>query len=194
MKFHRLPGTNRDTNFDDNRFLVHQLWTRRFLKFKFDPRGIFHEERTVNLASRVLTSHIMKNDPPRDGHVFQRTGTIFKLVQDIIETNLLANIHDDQTIKVASRGLSFSTNHIIGINLVTKFHEDWTLNVASRLLTSYMIKNAPPPGGHVLQPTLTIFRLVQNNIWTHFLKNAPPSGGHSRVLTRFYYSHIWPYY
>ncbi|KAH3881892.1 hypothetical protein DPMN_005819 [Dreissena polymorpha] len=162
----------------------------------------FHEERTVNLASRVLTSHIMKNDPPRDGHVFQRTGTIFKLVQDIIETNLLANIHDDQTIKVASRVLTrfyFSNKRPYALLpgdyvFQPTFHEDWTLNVASRLLTSYIIKNAPPPGGHVLQPTLTIFRLVQNNIWTHFLKNAPPSGGHSRVLTRFYYSHIWPYY
>ncbi|KAH3870311.1 hypothetical protein DPMN_033493 [Dreissena polymorpha] len=157
----------------------------------------FHEERTVNLASRVLTSHIMKNDPPRGGHVFQRTGTIFKLVKDIIGTNLLAYSHDDRTIKVASRVLTRpyallppelnhlrndqSSLNIIGINLVTKFHEDWTLNVASRLLTSYIIKDAPPPGGH----TLHVISRV---------KNVPPPGGHSRVLTKFYYSHIWPYY
>ncbi|KAH3894437.1 hypothetical protein DPMN_018594 [Dreissena polymorpha] len=97
----------------------------------------FHEERTVNLASRVLTSHKMKNDPPRGGHIFQRTGTIFKLVQDIIGTNLLAYSHDDRTIKLASRVLT----------------------------RPYALL----PGNHVFQPT-------------------------SRVLTRFYYSHIWPYY
>ncbi|KAH3789676.1 hypothetical protein DPMN_167862 [Dreissena polymorpha] len=41
-----------------------------------------------------------------DSHVFQANVTIFELIQDIIETNLL-----------------------------TKFHEDWTINVASRVFT-----------------------------------------------------------
>ncbi|KAH3727758.1 hypothetical protein DPMN_053701 [Dreissena polymorpha] len=67
----------------------------------------FHEDWTINVASRVLTRlyycHLRKNAPPLGGHVFQPTGIIFELVQDII-----------------------------GMNLLTKFHEDWTINVASR--------------------------------------------------------------
>ncbi|KAH3734434.1 hypothetical protein DPMN_040874 [Dreissena polymorpha] len=98
----------------------------------------FHEDRTIYVASRVLTrfyySHIRKNAPPLGSHVFQANVTIFKLIQDINKTNLL-----------------------------TKFHEDWTINVASRVLTrfyySHIRKNAPPPGRHVFQPTVIIFKL-----------------------------------
>ncbi|KAH3782961.1 hypothetical protein DPMN_160886 [Dreissena polymorpha] len=90
----------------------------------------FHEDRKINVASRVLTrfyySHIQKNAPPPGGHVFLPTGIIFKL-----------------TINVASRVLTshvFQVNvtifeliqDIIKTNLLTKFHDDWTINVASR--------------------------------------------------------------
>ncbi|KAH3731241.1 hypothetical protein DPMN_057249 [Dreissena polymorpha] len=191
----------------------------------------FHEDRKINVASRVLTR---KNAPP-GGHVFQQTSIIFKLVQDVIVMNLLTNFHEDQTINVASREKNTppSGNHvfqanvsifeliqdIIKTNLLTKFHEDWTINVASRELTRQMlnahdgrrttdkrrsqkltmstlcsdiirtnltkfhedrkinvassVKIAPPPGGHVFQPTGIIFFNMA-----------------SRVLTRFYYSHI----
>ncbi|KAH3752185.1 hypothetical protein DPMN_186797 [Dreissena polymorpha] len=58
----------------------------------------FHEDQTINVASRVLTrfyySHIRKNAPPLGSHVFQANVTIFKLIQDIIETNLLTNRFD----------------------------------------------------------------------------------------------------
>ncbi|KAH3789521.1 hypothetical protein DPMN_167701 [Dreissena polymorpha] len=37
------------------------------------------------------------------GHVFQLTGTIFKLITDSIRTNFLTKFHKDQTIHVASR-------------------------------------------------------------------------------------------
>ncbi len=64
----------------------------------------------INVASRVLrrfnNSHLRKNAQFSVGHVFQATGTIFELAQDINGTNLL-----------------------------TKFHEDWKINVASRVLT-----------------------------------------------------------
>ncbi|KAH3831703.1 hypothetical protein DPMN_104973 [Dreissena polymorpha] len=74
----------------------------------------FHEDWIINVDSRVLTrfyySHIRKNAPPFGSHVFQANITIFELIQDIIETNLL-----------------------------TKFHEDWTINVASRELTRQML-------------------------------------------------------
>ncbi|KAH3731028.1 hypothetical protein DPMN_057033 [Dreissena polymorpha] len=69
----------------------------------------FHEDRTINVASRV------KNAPPLCSHVFQANrpcfptkDIIYELVQDIIE-----------------------------INILTKFHEDWTINVASRVLTRF---------------------------------------------------------
>ncbi|KAH3869775.1 hypothetical protein DPMN_032946 [Dreissena polymorpha] len=71
------------------------------------PGGHFHEDRTINVASRV------KNAPPPGAHVFEPTGTIFEIAQDIIGTNLLTN----------------------GKNVLTKFHEVWTINVASRLFT-----------------------------------------------------------
>ncbi|KAH3889155.1 hypothetical protein DPMN_013205 [Dreissena polymorpha] len=122
----------------------------------------FHEHRTVNVASRVLTrfyySHIRKNAPPLGSHVFQGNIIIFKLIQDIIEINLLIKFHGDWTINVASRVLTrknslplgshvFQANvtifeliqDIIETNLLTKFHEDWTLNVASRELTRQML-------------------------------------------------------
>ncbi|KAH3692268.1 hypothetical protein DPMN_191624 [Dreissena polymorpha] len=102
------------------------------------------------------------------------------------------------TDKRRSQKLTMSTlcSDIIGTNLLTKFHQDWTMNVASR------VKNAPPPGGHVFQPTGIILKHVQDIIGMNLLtkKNAPPLGSHfhedrkinvaSRVLTRFYYSHI----
>ncbi|KAH3861516.1 hypothetical protein DPMN_024446 [Dreissena polymorpha] len=114
----------------------------------------FHEDRTVNVASRVLTrfyySHIRKNAPPLRSHFFQANIMIFELIQDIIETNLLTKFHEDWTINVASRVLTrFYYSHItknappmvvmFGTNLLSKFHEDWTINVASRELTRQML-------------------------------------------------------
>ncbi|KAH3812802.1 hypothetical protein DPMN_141241 [Dreissena polymorpha] len=82
-----------------------------------------------------------------------------------------------------------------------KFHDDPTINVASIVLTrqTFMThnrkrqtidkrvltrKNFLPPGGHVFQPTGTIFKPIQDYIRTHLLtnvltrKNAPPLGSH----------------
>ena len=56
--------------------------------------------------SMAIYSHIMKNAPPLGGHVFQANVTIFELIQDIIETNLLTKFHEDSTINVASRVLT----------------------------------------------------------------------------------------
>ncbi|KAH3832271.1 hypothetical protein DPMN_105552 [Dreissena polymorpha] len=101
----------------------------------------FHENRTINVASRV------KNAPPLGSHVFQANVTIFKLIQDITETNLLTKFHEDWTINVASRVLTRKNAPplVAMTNLLTKFHEDRKINVASSVLTR---KNAPPPGGH----------------------------------------------
>ncbi|KAH3795520.1 hypothetical protein DPMN_149075 [Dreissena polymorpha] len=134
----------------------------------------FHDDWTINVASRVLTS---KNAPPlfhddrkinvtsrpcpRGGHVFQPTGIIFELLQDII-----------------------------GMNLLTKFHEDWTINVASRV---HIKKTAPPIESHVFQAMATIFELNQENSGTNLLSKFHEDwkmNVASTVLTRFYYSHI----
>ena len=48
----------------------------------------------------------MNNKWPHGGNVFQQTGTIFELVQDIIGTNLLKKFHEDPTINVASTVLT----------------------------------------------------------------------------------------
>ncbi|KAH3736020.1 hypothetical protein DPMN_042580 [Dreissena polymorpha] len=166
----------------------------------------FHEDRKINVASRVSTrfcySHIRKHDPPPCRHVFQPKGIIFEFVQDIIGMNLWTEFHEDWTINVASRVKNapphgshvfqatvtiFKPVHdIIGTNLLTKFHEDrkkmWPLG-----------KNAPPPGCHVFQPNGIIFELVQDiigmNLLTKFHEDQTINVA-SRVLTRFYYSHI----
>ncbi|KAH3713525.1 hypothetical protein DPMN_073317 [Dreissena polymorpha] len=163
----------------------------------------FHEDWTLNVASRVLTrfyySHILpykEKCPAPCGHVFKATKTIFELIQDIIGTNLLTKFHDDRKMNVTSRVLTRKIAphpwwpYIIRMNLLTKFHEDWTINVASR------VKNAPPLGGHVFHANVTIFKLIQDIIKTNLLtifhqdwtinvasrvltrKNAPPPGGH----------------
>ncbi|KAH3799435.1 hypothetical protein DPMN_153043 [Dreissena polymorpha] len=93
----------------------------KFFQRKNKPSAQFHEDWTINVTSRVLTS---KTTTPLGGHIFQQTGTNFKLSLSIIRTNVL-----------------------------TKFHEDWTINVTLRVLTSFNLNHisptAPPPGGHV---------------------------------------------
>ncbi|KAH3894568.1 hypothetical protein DPMN_018726 [Dreissena polymorpha] len=131
---------------------------------------------------------------PPCGHVFQQTRTIFKLIQDIIKTNL-TKFHEDWTINVTFRKKCAAhwQPYIIAKNFLTKFHEDQTINVAFTVLTSqpkpsflliqdikysdkfhedwtinvtfgpYMYyEKCPNPGGHVFQPTRTIFELVQD--------------------------------
>ncbi|KAH3807135.1 hypothetical protein DPMN_135468 [Dreissena polymorpha] len=178
----------------------------------------FHEDRTINVASRVLTRFYYSLIKPYKEkcpapwcHFIQANVTIFELIQDIIKTNLLTKFHQDWTINekcpapwrpywtinVASRVKNAPPlgSHVFqakatifelikdisGTNLLSKFHEDRKINVASRVLTR---KNGPPPGGHVFQPTGIIFELVQDIIGINTINVA------SRVLTRFYYSHI----
>ncbi|KAH3796144.1 hypothetical protein DPMN_149711 [Dreissena polymorpha] len=138
---------------------------------------------------------------PHGGHVFQQTGTIFELVQDIIGTNLLTKFHEDPTINVASKVLTMQifmtqtedrtidkracedTYDVHKTHVLTKFHENWTKNVTSK-------KIAPPPGGHDFSPIWTIFELVRDinetNVLTKFhddwAKIVNP-----KVFTRFPY-------
>ncbi|KAH3882415.1 hypothetical protein DPMN_006353 [Dreissena polymorpha] len=160
----------------------------------------FHEDRTINVASRVhkmknappLGSHVfqanirtinlasrVKNAPPPGGHVFEETKTIFKLIQDIIGTNLLTKFHEDRKINVASRVLTRKNAPPPGGYIEQSM---WPLE-----------KNAPPHGSHVFQAKVAIFKLIQYIIGANLLtkfhgdrkinvvsraKNAPPLGSH----------------
>ncbi|KAH3782634.1 hypothetical protein DPMN_160553 [Dreissena polymorpha] len=98
----------------------------------------FHENWAKKVNSTVFTCfnyiHIKKNDPPTGGHVFSPIPTIYKLVRDINKINVLTNFHDDWAKIVTSRG--------------------------KLPLYIYIVKNAPPTGGHVFSPISTIFELV----------------------------------
>ncbi|KAH3888383.1 hypothetical protein DPMN_012416 [Dreissena polymorpha] len=139
-----------------------------------------------------------KNAPPLGSHVFQANVTIFELIQDIIETNLLTKFHEDWTINVASRVFTshvFQANvtffvliqDIIQTNLLTKFHEDWTINVASRVLTR---KSAPPPGGHFHDDWAKVVtsRVFTRNTFCPLAAIFEPSQGinGTNVLTKFH--------
>ncbi|KAH3845660.1 hypothetical protein DPMN_087942 [Dreissena polymorpha] len=106
----------------------------------------FHEDRKINVASRVLTR---KNAPPPGSHVFQPTSIIFELFQNIIQMNLLTKFHEDGTVNVASR-------------------------VLTRFYYSHIRKNAPPLGSHFFQANIIIFKLIQDiietNLQTNFMK------------------------
>ncbi|KAH3792001.1 hypothetical protein DPMN_145490 [Dreissena polymorpha] len=103
------------------------------------------------------------NAPPLGGHVFQANVSIFKLIQDIIKTNLLTIFHQGWAINVVNKEKCPAPwrLYIIGMNLLIKFHEDWTITVTSR------VKNAPPLGSHVFQANVTIFKVIQDIIETN---------------------------
>ncbi|KAH3799468.1 hypothetical protein DPMN_153076 [Dreissena polymorpha] len=132
------------------------------------PGGhVFYDDGTINVTCIVLTRFNKRhvNDKcinPCD-HVYQRIGTIFRLIQDIIRTNVLTKYHQDRTENVAYRvfyyrnkwenaqlpgGYAFQLTRtifdivqdIIRTNLLTKFHEDRTINVAIRVLTRQMFE------------------------------------------------------
>ncbi|KAH3876767.1 hypothetical protein DPMN_000617 [Dreissena polymorpha] len=76
-----------------------------------------------NMSPTTIVGDIKrKTAPPTGGHVFQRTGTTFKLIQHIIKANILTNFELDR--------------NFIGTKLLTKFHEDRTRTMASRVLTN----------------------------------------------------------
>ncbi|KAH3803912.1 hypothetical protein DPMN_132184 [Dreissena polymorpha] len=82
----------------------------------------------------------------------------------IIGTNLVTKFQEHRTINVASR----MNKNITGTNLLTRLHNDRTISFTLAIKSHILVrKNAPPPDGHVLQPTGTIFE-----------KNAPSPRGH----------------
>ncbi|KAH3818483.1 hypothetical protein DPMN_120204 [Dreissena polymorpha] len=164
----------------------------------------FHEDWTINVASRVLTrknapppwwpyrtinvASIEKNDPSPGGHVFQPTGIIFELVQDIIGMNLLTKFHEDWTIDVASRVHLWKNAPPLGSHVFqAKFHDDGKINVASRVLTRKYRENCPAPWGPCFSPIWTIFELVRDINETNVLTKFHDDWANivtSRVFTR----------
>ncbi|KAH3809824.1 hypothetical protein DPMN_138204 [Dreissena polymorpha] len=84
----------------------------------------FHDDRKINVASRVLTR---KNAPPPGGHVFQPTQTIFKL-------NLLTKVLISHVFQA-----NITIFELIQDVFKIKFHEDSTINMASIVLTRQML-------------------------------------------------------
>ncbi|KAH3813632.1 hypothetical protein DPMN_142097 [Dreissena polymorpha] len=123
----------------------------------------FHEDWTINAASRVLTRQYKEKCYAPGGHVFKATKTIFELIQDIIGTNLLTKFCDDRKIKVFYSHIGKNAPppwlpYIIGMNRLTEFHEDRTTN-----------ENAPLLGSYVFQANITIFELIKDITKTNLL-------------------------
>ncbi|KAH3874860.1 hypothetical protein DPMN_038114 [Dreissena polymorpha] len=118
---------------------------------------MFHEDRTINVASRV------KNAPPLGSHVFQANITIFELIQDIIKTNLLTKFHEDWTMRPLDCSHRTIYNHTRknapppGGHL----HTNLTINVASRVLARKM--------PHLINPCFSTNRdIIGLNLMTKF--------------------------
>ncbi|KAH3844549.1 hypothetical protein DPMN_086808 [Dreissena polymorpha] len=139
----------------------------------------FHKDWTLNVTSSVLTKFYYSLIMKMNRH------------QAAIK-NVLTKFHDDWTINVSSRvltripprppggfffqptGTIFNSKHALPLAAlktdtlpVGHFHEDWT-----------KMTNVAPCGDHFLQQIITIFELIHDIILT-------------KILTRFYYNHIW---
>ncbi|KAH3775881.1 hypothetical protein DPMN_177291 [Dreissena polymorpha] len=110
---------------------------------------------------------VMTSEHP-GSHVFQPTGIIFELVQDIIRMNLLTKFHEDRTINVASRMKHAPPlySHVFQAN-VTIF--ELIQDIIETNLNSHIRKNAPFPGGHDFKATKTILEHTQDIIGTNLL-------------------------
>ncbi|KAH3855634.1 hypothetical protein DPMN_098204 [Dreissena polymorpha] len=115
---------------------VHEDWAKMCLldcsHRKLPPGGLVFPPIMTFFKLKKNYDDYANNVTSRVGHDFSPIRTIFELVRDINETNVL-----------------------------TKFHDDLAIIVTSRVFTR---NTSPPPGGHVVQWTGTIFQLNQNII------------------------------
>ncbi|KAH3775782.1 hypothetical protein DPMN_177189 [Dreissena polymorpha] len=147
----------------------------------------FHEDRTINVASRVFTNKCGRTDKDRK--------TASSPWQPF-----LTKFHVDRTKNVTSKknapptgGHVFSpiwtifelVRDINKTNVLTNFTDDWPKILTSRVFTR---KTAPPTGGHVFQRTATTFelnqRIIMTNILTNFELNRDFIG--TKLLTKFH--------
>ncbi|KAH3816491.1 hypothetical protein DPMN_118007 [Dreissena polymorpha] len=114
------------------------MWTTDGRKTDKDSNQ-FHEE--------VLTRI---NSPTPGSYILQNKRTIFKLIQDIIKTNLTKKNAPPPGSNIFQPNVTIFNlvQYIIWRNLLTK-------------------KKAPPNCGHVFQATRTIFEIVQDIIRTN---------------------------
>ncbi|KAH3747499.1 hypothetical protein DPMN_181926 [Dreissena polymorpha] len=175
--------TNTLTNFELGRdFIGTKLLTK------------FHEDGTINVASRVFTSKSKKGWLTTNQRL------------DWTNFYFLTKFYKDLHINVAIRALTrlqpykknsptpwFSTDRKhFSIhpryhykNLLTKLHKDLNIHLTSRVFTR---KTVPPPGLHVFQQTRTIFLHGQDIIITNVLTNASTSFQKMEIniLTKFH--------
>ncbi|KAH3734798.1 hypothetical protein DPMN_041246 [Dreissena polymorpha] len=102
--------------------------------FRTQPSYLENTYWTTHVTSRVLTCfHYIHIRP--GGHVFSPIGTIFELVRDINQTNVLTT----NTARPLAAIMFELSRGINGTNVLTKFHEDQTINVASGVFTMQML-------------------------------------------------------
>ncbi|KAH3737447.1 hypothetical protein DPMN_044040 [Dreissena polymorpha] len=122
----------------------------------------FHEDGTINVASRVFTSkygHTTDKKPVTKAHLSNQQTSIFK--------DGIAGLGLSISHVIQLTGTIFELNsRIKETNVLTKFNENWAKNVTSRVFTCFhyihIDKNAPPTGDHDFSPIWTIFELVQD--------------------------------
>ncbi|KAH3807607.1 hypothetical protein DPMN_135953 [Dreissena polymorpha] len=132
---------------NDSEIKTEAFQTSKTVKGKTHILTKFHEDWSKNVTSRVFTCchyiHIEKTAPPPGSHVFSPIWTIFELVHDINETNVLIK----NTVPPPSPGghvfqrtgtifeLNFFVPSINWTNVLTKLHYGRIINVASRVFT-----------------------------------------------------------
>ncbi|KAH3723713.1 hypothetical protein DPMN_049507 [Dreissena polymorpha] len=174
----------------------------------------FHEDRTINVASRVFTNKCGRTDGRTDDG--QRLVTKAHLSN---QTNLFTKFHDDWAKNVTSRVF---TSFYINIRKLppppprrpchstdrkhfqtqlsyqrNKFSDQFSSklgqNVTSRVFTCFHYihkeKNAPPTGSHVFSLIWTIFKLVRDINKTNVLTNFHDDWA-KIVTSRVFTSHV----
>ncbi|KAH3809976.1 hypothetical protein DPMN_138358 [Dreissena polymorpha] len=110
----------------------------------------FHEDRTINVASRVFTNKYDGQRPVTKAHLSNQgctgvgtgdgLGGTQKVTsrdvtsQDIITKKLLSKFHEDWTKYMTSRVFKLS-RYIFATNLSTKCNEEWSMHMKLRVLT-----------------------------------------------------------
>ncbi|KAH3815784.1 hypothetical protein DPMN_144315 [Dreissena polymorpha] len=90
------------------------------------------------------------------GHVFQTTGIIFELVQDIVGTHFLTKFHEDRKIKVAFRVLRQQMLTMLdgqGDHKSSECSAELKYIIRTNVLTK---KNVHPQGSHVFTDIISI--------------------------------------
>ncbi|KAH3809248.1 hypothetical protein DPMN_137609 [Dreissena polymorpha] len=157
----------------------------------------FHENWAKNVTSRVFTCFhytlytCREKCPAHWRPYFSPIWTIFKLVREIIKTNVLTNFHDDWAKIVTCRPNKENCPPPPGSHVFQLTGTIFELNSHIKVFTCFhyihIEKNAPPTGGHVFSPIWTIFKLVRDINKTNVMTNFHDDWAKivtSRVFTR----------